>query len=61
MNVFLINNFSVDNIMFNLKSRSVISNSINSQRVLRRETKVECYVLTKVKSPPFVQSFYDDF
>ena len=31
------------------------------QRVIRREPKVECYVLTKVKSPPFVQSFYDDF
>ena len=32
-----------------------------SQRVIRREPKVECYVLTKVKSPPFVRSFYDDF
>ena len=31
------------------------------QRVIRREPKVECYVLTKVKSPPFVRSFYDDF
>ena len=30
-----------------------------SQRVIRREPKVECYVLTKVKSPPFVPSFYD--
>ena len=26
---------------------------IYKQRVIRREPKIECYVLTKVKSPPF--------
>ena len=31
------------------------------QRVIRREPKVEWYVLTKVKSPPFVRSFYNNF
>ena len=34
---------------------------VSGQRIIRREPKVECYVLTKVKSPPFVRSFYDDF
>ena len=31
------------------------------QRVIRRELKIERYVLTKVKSPPFFWSFCDDF
>ena len=31
------------------------------QRVIRREPKIECYVLTKVKNPPFFRSFYDNF
>ena len=35
--------------------------TIYLQRVIRREPKVDCYVLTKVKSPPFVRSFYDNF
>ena len=32
----------------------------SDQRVIRREPKIECYVLTKVKSLPFFQSFYND-
>ena len=39
----------------------IISGAWPQQRVIRREPKIECYVLAKVKSPPFFRTFYDDF
>ena len=47
--------------LLDLSTNRKLNFSASVQRVIRREPKVECYVLTKVKSPLFVRSFYDNF